>query len=168
MKKIITALLAAVLVVPLLAVTAEAGKPKQEVEGSILLPAPFAQDTFQGCWGGLHRRLTTPSNGAVGQGVFGYHFDVDKKSWNKKFTLEVTGGEGDVDLDLFLYSHVPPVTEWPNDAVNAGTPVSVDYTTREPGGESGIVPKGTVYAIVCMYAGPSHQGFDATFTYTAG
>ena len=168
MKKLMTVALAAMLLGALLPAGAQAGKPKQEVEGSILFPAPFAQDTFAGCWGGLHRRVTTPSGGAVGQGVFGYHFEVDKKSWNKKFELEVTGGEGDVDLDLFLYSHVPPMTEWPDDPQNAGTPLSVDFTTREPGGEAGIVPKGTTYAIVCMYGGPSHYGYDASFTYTAG
>jgi hypothetical protein len=167
MKKVVTLAIAALVFGSLLP-TAQAGKPKQSVQGSIMFPAPFAQGTFDGCFGGLHRRITTPTNGAAGQGVFGYHFEVEKKSWNKKFVLEPTGGEGDVDLDLFLYSHVPPVTEWPDDPQNAGIPMSVDFNTREAGGESGIVPKGTTFAIVCMYAGPSHYGFNATFDYTAG
>ena len=173
MKKLMTVALAAMLFGALLPSGAQAGKPKQAVEGSILFPAPFAQSAtngapFDGCWGGLHRRVTTPTSGAVGQGVFGYHFDVDKKTWNKKFKLEVTGGQGTVDLDLFLYSHVPPVTEWPDDPQNAGTPLSVDFVTREAGGEAGVVPKGTTHAIVCMYGGPSHYGYNSTFTYTAG
>ncbi|MGH2805870.1 MAG: hypothetical protein ACRDKT_01215 [Actinomycetota bacterium] len=167
MKKVVTLAIAA-LVFGAMLPAAQAGKPKQKVEGSILFPAPFAQATFDGCWGGLHRRLSTPTGNAAGNGVVGFEFDVDKATWNKKFKLEVTGGQGDVDLDLFLYSHVPPVTEWPDDPQNAGFPVSVDYQTREPGGEAGKVPPKTIKAIVCMYAGPTHQGFDATFTYTAG
>lgn len=173
MKKIIAFALVAALAVPLLVAPAQAGKkkPVQVVEGSIALPAPFAQGTFDGCWGGLTRRTTGQTGGAV-NGVTGYYFDVDKKSWNKPFKLEATGGEGTVDLDLFLYSVYPgpeaTTEDPPNGAVNGGTPISVDYTTREAGGEAGTVPPNTTKAIVCMYAGPSHQGFDATFTYTAG
>ena len=166
MKKFLTLALAAVAFVSLLP-AAQAGKPKQTVEGSVLFPAPFAQGTFDGCWGGLTRRTTGLTGGAV-NGVTGYYFDIDKSTWNKKFVLEATGGEGTVDFDLFLYSHYPDVPETADDPVNGGTPVSVDYQTREAGGESGKVPPNTVKAIVCMYAGPSHQGFNASFTYTAG
>jgi hypothetical protein len=167
MKRTAVVLITGALVLAL-AGDAGAGKGKQQkVKGSIAFPAPFAQGTFDGCWGGLHRRIITVLQGQP-NGVFGYHFDVDKKTWNKPFALKVTGGQGSVDLDLFLYSHVPPLDEWPNDPVNSGTPVSVDYTTREPGGEAGIVPPKTTSAIVCMYGGPSHAGFDASFTYTAG
>jgi hypothetical protein len=166
MKKLLTIALAAVAFVSLLP-AAQAGKPKQTVEGSILFPAPFAQGTFDGCWGGLTRRTTGMTGGAV-NGVTGYYFDVDKATWNKKFKLEVTGGEGTVDLDLFLYSHYPDAAETADDPVNGGIPVSVDYQTREAGGESGKVPPNTVKAIVCMYAGPEYQGFNAGFTFTAG
>jgi hypothetical protein len=51
--------------------------------------------------------------------------------------------------------------------VSGGTPVSQDFTTREAGGEEGIVPEGTTDAIVCMYGGPDHAGFNATFDYKA-
>lgn len=174
MKKLMAVLLVGVLAASLAAAPATAAKKKkkkpvkQEVSGTIMFPAPFAQGTFDGCWGGLHRRVTTPTNGAAGQGVFGYHFDVDEATWGSNFVLEATGGQGTVDLDLFLYTHVPPVSEWPNDPQNAGTPTSTDYTTREPGGEAGVVPQETVFAIVCMYGGPTHAGLNAGFTYTAG
>lgn len=173
MKKLIVIGVAVLLALPLVGSAARAAKkkPVQSVEGSIALPAPFAQGTFDGCWGGLTRRTTGQTGGTV-NGVTGYYFDVDKKTWNKPFKLEATGGEGTVDLDLFLYSVYPGpeanAEDPPTSAVNGGTPVSVDYTTREAGGESGKVPPKTVKAIVCMYAGPEYQGFDATFTFTAG
>ena len=165
MKKLFTLALAAISVAAILQ-PATAAKPKpQVVEGSILFPAPFAQGQFNGCWGGLTRRATGPGNGEP-NGVFGYVFDVDKSTWNGKFKLEPTGGAGTVDLDLFLYIHYPPIEETQNDPVNGGTPASVDFQTREAGGEAGVIPANTTKGIVCMYAGPEHQGFDATFTYT--
>ena len=169
MKKMIAFGAAALLALPLLGSTAQAGKkPVQTVEGSIALPAPFAQGTFDGCWGGLTRRTTGQTGGAV-NGVTGYYFDIDPKSWNKPFKLEVAGGQGSyVDLDIFLYIHYPPPEETQADPVNGGTPVSIDYTTREAGGEAGKVPPNTTKAIVCMYGGPEGTGFDASFTYTAG
>jgi len=167
-KKVIAIGAAALLALPVVGASAQAGKkPKQTVEGSIALPAPFAQGTFDGCWGGFTRRTTGQTGGAV-NGVTGYYFDVDKKTWNKSFKLEPTGGQGYVDLDLFLYSHYPAPAETVDDPVNGGTPVSVDYQTREAGGESGKVPPRTVKGLVCMYGGPTGAGFDATFTYTAG
>jgi hypothetical protein len=48
------------------------------------------------------------------------------------------------------------------------TPLSVDFATREEGGEKGIVPKGTTDAIVCLYGGPEYVGYDASFMYMAG
>lgn len=172
MKKIIAIGVAVLLALPLVASAASAGKkkpakPVQVVEGSIALPAPFAQGTFDGCWGGLTRRTTGQTGGAV-NGVTGYYFDIDKKSWNKPFKLEALSGGGTVDLDIFLYMHYPAPDEVQNDPVNGGTPVSIDYTTREPGGEVGKVPPNTTKAIVCMYAGPDYQGYDAEFAYTAG
>ena len=168
MKKLIAIGVIAMLALPL--GVAQAGKkkaPVQTVEGTIALPAPFAQGTFDGCWGGLTRRGTGNTNGAV-NGVTGYLFDIDPKTWNKPFKLEATGGQGTVDFDLFMYIHYPDAAETQNDPVNGGTPVSVDFQTREAGGESGKVPPETTKAIVCMYAGPEYQGFDGAFTYNAG
>ncbi len=166
MKKFLTIALAGLLLGSLLP-SAHAGKPKQTVEGTILAPAPFVAGAFDGCWGGLTRRTTGQTGGAV-NGVTGYYFDIDKATWNKKFKLVPTGGEGTVDLDIFLYLHYPGPEETPNDPVNGGTPVSIDYTTRGEGGEKGKVPPNATKAIVCMYGGPSHYGYNASFTYTAG
>ena len=171
MKKILTIALAGLLLGSLLP-AAHAGKPKQTVEGTILLPAPFAQsaqggDPFDGCWGGATRRTSGQTGGAV-NGVTGYYFDIDKATWNKKFKLVPTGGQGTVDLDLFLYIHYPGLEETPDDPVNGGTPTSIDFNTRGEGGEKGKVPPNATKAIVCLYGGTSHYGYDASFTYTAG
>lgn len=167
MRKLLGAGLASLLAISILGAPATAGGKKQTVEGSIYLPAPFAQGTFDGCWGGLTRRTGTPTMDTTNS-LFGYHFTIDKATWNKPFVLKATGGEGTVDLDLFLYSFYPGPEETPNDPVNGGTPVSVDFQTRKAGGEKGTVPPNTTDAIVCMYAGPEYQGFNATFNYTAG
>lgn len=167
MRKLLIIGLASVLAASLLAPTATAQKAKgQTEEGSILFPAVFAQGTFDGCWGGLTRRITQT---AAGQGneVFGYRFAIDESTWNGKFVLEPTGGSGTVDLDIFLYTYMPPFEDIADDPVNGGTPASVDYGTREEGGEEGIVPEGATDAIVCMYGGPDYYGYDATFTYEA-
>lgn len=167
MRKLIGIGLASVIALSLVGAPATARVAPQKEEGSIIFPAPFAQGTFDGCWGGLTRRTGTATSDAT-NGLFGYHFAIDKATWNKKFVLKATGGEGSVDLDLFLYTFYPGPEETPNDPVNGGTPVSVDYQTRKAGGEKGIVPQGATDAIVCMYGGPEGQGFNATFTYTAG
>ena len=172
MKKMIALGVAVLLALPLVASTAQAGKKKapiQVVEGTIALPSPFAQGSpaFSGCWGGLTRRTSGQTGGAV-NGVTGYYFDIDPKSWNKPFKLEVVSGQGTVDLDLFMYMHYPPPEETQNDPVNGGTPTSIDFQNREEGGEAGKVPPNTTKAIVCLYGGPDYYGYDSAFTYTAG
>ncbi len=167
MKKLSVIAVAGLLVVALVQPATAGGAGHQHVEGAISLPAPFVQGTFAGCWGGATRRTYTASQNQV-NGVVGFAFDVDKATWNKPFVLEAAGGQGTVDLDLFMYSTFPGPEETPNDPVNGGTPVSVDFQTRAAGGESGKVPVGTVKAIVCMYAGPEYAGVDSTFSYMAG
>ena len=175
MKKLLGIGVSALVGLSLLGGGATAAPKQQTVEGSIALPAFFAQSAqggapFDGCWGGLTRRLTQPTGeaGSPANGSFGYRFDVDKATWNKPFKLEATGGEGTVDLDLFLYTVMPPPEATADDPVNGGTPVSMDFQTREEGGEKGIVPKGTTDAIVCLYGGDAYYGYNATFKYTAG
>lgn len=170
MRKIIGLATVGVLAFSLLLTPASAAPKQQHVEGTIALPAVFAQGSFNGCWGGLTRRLTSPTGeeASPANGVFGYRFKVDKATWNKPFKLEATGGEGTVDLDLFLYLVVPPPEATADDPVNGGTPLSIDFATREEGGETGIVPKGAVAGIVCLYSGPEYQGFNASFDYLAG
>jgi hypothetical protein len=170
MKKLIGIASAGMMVLALLGSPATAAAKVQHVEGTIALPAPFAQGTFDGCWGGVTRRTTTPTGGATSpaNGTFGYRFPLDKATWNKPFKLDVTGGSGTVDLDIFMYITMPPAEATADDPVNGGTPVSIDYTTREEGGEVGTVPQGATEAIVCMYAGPDYYGYQSSFMYMAG
>lgn len=170
MKKLIAVCVAALLALPLAGGVAQAGKkakkPVQVVEGSVALPSPFVQSAapggsgvpFDGCWGGLTRQTTGQTGGAV-NGVTGYYFDIDPKSWNKPFKLEATGGEGTVDLDLFLYYSFPGAD---------GTATSTDFQTREEGGEVGKVPPSAIKGLVCLYGGDAYYGYNATFNYTAG
>ncbi|HVL64799.1 MAG TPA: hypothetical protein VM573_06475 [Actinomycetota bacterium] len=175
MRKLVALASVGLLVLALAAGPATAGKKKkkkkppveQTVEGSILLPAPFPQDRTA-CFAGLHRRLMTPAEGPQ-NGVFGYLFEVDEKTWGTNFVLEVTESAQPADLDIYFYLHFPPLEEWPSAPNNAGAPVSVDYTTREVGGESGEVPPETNKVIVCMYGGDQGStGLNASFKYTAG
>lgn len=168
MKKVVAIALGAALAASMLA-PASAGKPKPQVqEGTILLPAVFALGLgADGCWGGATRRATQTA-GMAANGIVGFRFPVEKSTWGGKFVLEPTGGQGTVDFDLFLYSVMPAAEEAVDDPVNGGTPVSVDYSTREEGGEVGTVPAGTTDAIVCLYGGVAgYAGFDASFKYTA-
>ena len=169
MKKLIAVGVALLVALPLVGGVAQAGKkkkakPVQVVEGNVALPSPFAQsavggaEPFDGCWGGLTRQTTGQTGGAV-NGVTGYYFDIDPKSWNKPFKLEATGGDGTVDFDLFLYFAFPGAD---------GTASSTDFQTREEGGEAGKVPPNTIKGLVCLYGGPAYYGYNATFNYTAG
>jgi hypothetical protein len=167
MKKIVTLGLAGLLAGSLIPGSATAAKPKQQqVSGSIALPAPFTDDT--GCFAGLQRRVAILTQEQV-NGVVGYNFDVDPATLGKPFLLEVTGGQGDVDVDITYYYEFGTVDDVTGDPQNAGSPVSYSFASREPGGESGIVPKGDyTKAIVCVYGGQQGAGAAATFDYTAG
>lgn len=168
MKKLLTVVFAGLLVLSLIPGSAGAqGKgKKQEVEGGIVLPAPFLDDS--GCYAGLHRRgaiMTNDNN----NGVIGYHFDVEKSTWNKPFVLEATGGQGHVDLDIYFYlSDFGTPDDVVSDPGGAGAPPTVSFNTREAGGEADRVPKEAQRVIVCMYGGGQGAGFGAEFTYTAG
>ena len=101
-------------------------------------------------------------------GVTGYHFDVDPKTYGGKFKLEATGGAaGDIDLDIYFYQQFGTVEDVAGDPLNAGSPVTVQFNTREPGGEVGVVPADTKKVIVCLYGGQQYAGAGATFTYEA-
>jgi hypothetical protein len=167
MKKLITGLVALGLLAGAQLAPASAGKAKpQVVDGSIALPAPFTDDS--GCYAGLHRRLMiVSSEAAPANGLIGYSFDVDKATWGGKFALEPTGGQGDVDLDIYFYAEFGTTDDVVNDPAGAGAPVSMQFNTREPGGEAGVVPATFNKVIVCMYGGQMGGGAGATFTYTA-
>ena len=164
MKRTIAVLIAAALGFGLMPGTAGAGKPKQTVEGGVVVGAQYPDGS---CYPGLQRRLQAVTQGA--NGVVGYDFDVDKKTWNKKFVMELTGAQGAVDLDITYYLAERTKLE---DFVEAGgdpaVPPTIAFQTREEGGEAGTVPKGAVYAIVCAFESPNTAGALADFTYNAG
>lgn len=167
MRKLIAALSGVVIAASIVAGSAAAAPKKQQVEGSIVLPAPFTDDS--GCFSGVHRRANAVAMGNH-NGVIGYSFPVDKATWKKPFKLDVSGGQGGyIDMDITFY--LAPLTTL-DDVVAAGgdppAPPAVSVATRKAGGESGVVPKGAIDVIVCMYGGPSGVGFAADFTYAAG
>jgi hypothetical protein len=167
MKKILGAFSASLLIAGLVAGGASAAPKQQSVEGTIVLPAPFTDDT--GCFSGVHRRLNAVAMGNH-NGVVGYSFGVDKTTWNKPFKLDVSGGQGPyVDMDITFY--LAPLTTL-DDVVAAGgdpaAPPAVSVATRQAGGESGVVPKGAVDVIICMYGGQQGAGFAGDFSYLAG
>ena len=155
----------AVLAFSLLGAPATAAKKKQVVEGSIILPAPFTDDT--GCFAGLHRRGAIASQGN-NNGVIGWHLEVDPATVGKKFVLEATGQGSYVDMDITYYMKFGTMDDVINDPANAGAPATFEYHEREAGGEKGVVPKGFPLAIICMYGGAQGAGALGDFTYTAG
>lgn len=165
MKKILSLAVVALVALSLLGGAAVAKKKMgkmQMVDGTVAMMLPFPQDTST-CYAGIHRRLAIVSGEQV-NGDVGYHFDVDPATAGKPFDLAVTGGQGDVNLDITFYMKFGTTDDVTGDPVNAGSPVTVDYATNAPGGEHGTVPTGGfTKAIVCMT-----QGADASFHYMAG
>jgi hypothetical protein len=167
MKKSFALVLAALTVFALVPTSAGAAKkPKQTEEGMVLLPLPYTDDSS--CYAGVWRRAHM-ATGDAGRGLIGWNFEVNKKTWNKKFKLEVSGGQGYVDMDITFY--LGPLTSV-NDVVeqqaDPAPPASVSYATREAGGESGTVPKGAENVIICSYGGAQGTGGGGNFVYTAG
>jgi hypothetical protein len=123
----------------------------QHVEGSVALPQPYPADGT--CVYRAHRSLAATA-GDSSNGYFGYTFEVDPKTVNKNFKLEVADGAG---MDISFYSELGD----PSDPTTA--PSNLAFETPGPGGESGKVPAGYPIAFVCMT-----EGQNASFTYTAG
>lgn len=163
MKKVLTIALASLLAASLLA-PASAAPKKQTVEGTVVTPLPFIDDS--GCFAGAHRRIAIITQEQV-NGITGYHFEVEKFTEGGTFTLEPTGGLGEVDLDIYFYQEFGTVDDVINDPGGAGAPATVQFNTREPGGEAGEVPPGHPKVIVCMYGGQQGGGAGASFVYEA-
>ena len=147
------------------AVAAKKKKPKpvkQEVKGHIVSQAPPAEHTNNpaGCYAGVHRRVAVAtSEGQEANGVVGYHFDIDKKTWGKKFRL--VNETPDVDIDITFYTEFGTPEQVFGDPAYA--PATYGYEERNTDGEVGKVPAQMNKAIVCM-----KTGMQADFTYTAG
>jgi hypothetical protein len=165
-KKFLGLALSGLLAVSLLGPASAAGK-KQTVDGLIALPAPYTDDS--GCFAGIDRRLAMLTMGQE-NGVFGYHFDVDKATWNKPFYVAPTSAAaGDADIDILFYlAEFGSPDLVASDPTGAGAPPSVDFKTREAGGEAGVVPKTAVKAIACVYGGQLGASGGVNFHYEAG
>ena len=164
MKRAITFVLAAALVTSLAPLTAQAVGGGQKVEGSVLLGGPGPNgETTGGCWTGHGRRAWIISGGETA-GPFAHMFEIDKKTWDGKFKLAVTGGAaGTEDLDITFYAETGQID--PTDpAMQAGIVESGAYLTRKAGGEVGTVPRTAKVALVCLAIG---TGANAEFTYSA-
>lgn len=137
---------------------------QQRVEGTILAPANGTDPA--GCYVGPARRAASLG---VANGVTGFKFDVSSKTWGKKFQLAPAGGAfPDVDLDITLYSKFPSRDESLADPVWGGSVAYQHIETRRPGGEKGVIPRGTKVAIVCIYGGTAVTGAAVPFVYSAG
>ncbi len=168
MKRLMVIALVSALVIPLSSASARSGAPPQKEEGTILIAAPGPNgETTGGCWTGWERRFWIVSGGST-SGVFGSMIAIDKTTWEGQFKLDVTSGAaGTEDLDITFYrdpGHVDP-----NDpAQQSGIVASGAYLTRAAGGEDGMVPKTSEWALVCLgigsgaNAGWSYEGLPPT------
>ena len=168
MKRLVALTVVGLVAASLVGGPATAGKKvKQTEEGTIIAPAPFPAD-MSGCYAGLHRRVAIAGDENV-NGVTGYHFDVNKKTWKKPFNLSVVEGQGPVDLDITFYTEFGTVEQATDTAY---APPNVVFDTRKPGGEKGKVPAKMNKAIVCIYGGDPGTGptagAAASFKYVAG
>ena len=122
----------------------------QRVEGSIKLA--MAHPVYaDGCIGlGAQYQIAWLHQPAL-NGFVGYQFEIDERTWGKRFKLEPLDEMADLDIAFFPRFFPGFVTE-----------DYVDYGSRRRGGESGIVPEGMHEAIVCL-----HTGADVEFVYRA-
>ncbi len=122
----------------------------QTVEGSIRLSMANPVDPA-GCLGGVQYQFAWLNESAF-NGVVGFQFKIDERTWGKKYELVPLDGTK-VDLDIFFFPQFQPLY----------TTGYEPHASRRPGGEQGIVPGDMHDALVCL-----HTGSDVAFRYTAG
>ncbi|MCA1839445.1 MAG: hypothetical protein ABR579_08245 [Actinomycetota bacterium] len=168
MRKLVALAVSAVIAGSLLAVPAYAGKAKpQTVSGTIAAPAPYTDPS--GCFAGITRRIAILTGEQAGSGAVGYYFNIDPGTVGKPFNLDVSSAlPAAPDADITFYQKFGTTDDVTGDPLNAGSPATVGFATRAPGGEHGIVPKGYPKAIICVYADSNGGSAAANFTYTAG
>lgn len=164
MRRLIILALATTLLAQLAPATAGSVPPPQKEEGNVLLPGPGPNgEVTGGCWTGWARRFWIFSGGATA-GPLGSMFEIDEKTWEGKFKLEVTaGGAGTEDLDITFYAD-PGQVDPQDPAQQGGIVESGSYLSRKEGGEEGNVPPTSTLALVCLGTG---SGYDADWSYIA-
>ena len=179
MKKIITLLVVGLLALTMVAGSATAAKKKkkkappfiQTIDGSVVFTPPGTSPPFAapGCFSGAHRRVAIMTDEAEqGNGKLGYSFNIDKRTWGKKFKLDLKSATGTADLDIAFYQKFGTKDDVTGDPAGAGAPYTEVSETRAPGGEKGIVSKGMTKAIVCLWESETSGAAQATFSYQAG
>ena len=170
MRKVLAVSLASLMALSLGgAATAGKKKPvKQSVTGTVVTSAPYTDASK--CFAGAHRRVAIMTDESeTANGPLGYHFNVDKKTWGKKFKLDlVSWGFGSIYLDIYFYTEFGTKEDVQNDPQGAGAPAYIEYSEKKFGGEKGSVPKGMKKAIVCIAENTTTQGGAAEFAYLAG
>ena len=165
MKRLIATLATALMATAAFAGVGAAAPKQQSVEGTILFPARHPD----GCYTGLQRHLTSLV-GEASNGVVGWTIKVDKATWNKPFTLDVTDAVGTADLDItFYYGEFATQEEFIANPAPAA-PASVAFEKHGQPGEKGIVPKLAVNALVCVFVDETVPAAAANvgFAYLAG
>ena len=121
----------------------------QTEKGTIAVPTPHPQQTDV-CFQGIARRAYVYSQGGV-SGPVGGVFRVKRHTWGGRFKLTADKGTtGREDLDIYFFSDLDDIENDPT----LQTPLETShYSRRRPGGETGIIPQISNYAIVCLHAG---------------
>ena len=144
-RTLTVAALGAVALLPVTALAApEPGPAVQEVKGSIAVPNPTKAGT------NVTRHSRTAGLLGAPNGVTGWFFEVDPKTWGGQFALTTT--TAGADLDVIFYSD--PGT------VDAAPTASAEHVGVDGDGEAGIVPPETTHALVYAAARPA-----ASFAY---
>lgn len=150
MKRIVAMVVACTLTASVVPLAVAAKKPKQTVEGSIVVPqtgGPVGPCIYR-------TQRTIMATSGEPNGIVGYSFEVDPATVGKRFKLTVADGAG---MDIQFYADLGDPTN------PTAAPPNVGFETAGPGGEKGTVPAGYPIAFVCMT-----DGANAAFTYKAG
>lgn len=143
------AALGLVVLLPTLGQAAEAppGAKVQDVAGSVAVPNP---SKASGAASVTRHARTGGLIGPETNGVFGWFFAVDPKTWGGEFVLDsATAG---ADMDVIFYSDPGTIT--------AAPAAAAEFVGVDGDGERGIVPAGSTRALVYPSGAP-----NAAFTY---
>jgi hypothetical protein len=151
MKRLGVVVLAVVLLLPGAGAGADPAAYSQEESGTVIGPTPHPQAP-EICFQGVGRRIYLFSQGAYTGPVFGSIFDIDEKTWNGRFKLDITSHRaGNEDLDIYFFKDFGP---WiPEDPIANSPTILAVYEERNTEGEQGIVPKEATKAMVCLWSG---------------
>lgn len=144
------AALGLVVLLPTLGQAAEApaGAKVQDVSGTVVVPNP---SKASGAVSVTRHARTFGLIGPETNGVSGWFFTVDPKTWGGEFVLDsATSG---ADMDVIFYTDPGTVT--------AAPAAAAEFLGVDGDGERGVVPTGATRALIYPSGAP-----NAAFTYT--